>query len=62
MPNDNNNNNNNNSHNKMAPKCLLMEGVFVETNLDLGRLIKFQDRHMPMNIWLALIELGLLLK
>lgn len=50
MPNDNNNNNNNNSHNKMAPKCLLMEGVFVETNLDLGRLIKFQDRHMPMNI------------
>ena len=47
--------------NKMAPRGLLMEGEFVETSLVLGRLIKFQDRHMPMNILLALIELGGLL-
>lgn len=36
--------------NKMGPKGLLMEGAFVEINLALGKLIKFQDRHMPMNI------------
>ena len=33
----------------MVPRGLLMEGEFVETNLAVGRLNKFQDRHMPMD-------------
>ena len=45
-----NDNDKDDDNNNISAKGLLMEGEFVGTNLPLGRMTTFLNRHKPMNI------------